>query len=416
MVVTQLTGIPLIERFDGKGLYPLYLARWFPRKRNLGFLARALAKGVLLVGAPKAHLVEADHRALDGIRRRLEAAWETPGEVTEIETREHVRTCIFACHRMEEMARLVVWADRVLKRHTPQGVFADSVLNPLVNIFFELAKRKGIATLGTWHGPEQFDVKMFVYGSDPRVPAPLDACLTWGKSHEDWLVNTSGTSTPIRTGNVIASQYREERTTTASSDGLVGGRKGKRALVLQNTCPWYDAGVPLTNEYVLFVETIRMLRDLGYTDIRFKLHPGIPVMAQYQEIARYFSLHCDIFQDGEFKDFVAWADFVIGPVHSGAMLEVLASGKPYYPILLPHSTLNRKYVAAGQTFPDMESLRQALAAGKTPDHDAYLQNYTSLEDIPDPAARTWEVVKEKLNPVESKVEVEAWSLPQHPRG
>ena len=66
-----------------------------------------------------------------------------------------------------------------------------------------------------------------------------------------------------------------------------------------------------------------MLRDLGYSKIRLKLHPGSPKSRYYTRIAKFFDVECEMFAEGLFADFVAWADFAIGPATTGAMLEVI---------------------------------------------------------------------------------------------
>ena len=75
------------------------------------------------------------------------------------------------------------------------------------------------------------------------------------------------------------------------------------------------------------------------------------------------------------------------------MLEVMAAGKPHYPVLLPPHSVNTKYLDGSPVYTDLNSLRQALAAGEVPDQRKLLNDFNSFDEIPDPAARVWQVLR-----------------------
>ena len=380
----QMTALPLIEKFDGAALYPMFLAKLFPHKKNLGFVAKSIANGILLISAPKRPLSDDDHRAVDAIHSTLEEAWKSPATGREAVVRRHVRKHILAPKLLYGKALDVTWAERVLDRHKPDQIFTDSVQNTTTTTFLEVARQRGIPAAVTWHGPYIQDVKLEIFGCDPRFGPLVDRCFTWGRNHEDWLDNISAKTAKVRIGNLVCGPYRRTPPTA---------RKRGHALVLQYFTPNRDFAAPTSHEYFYFVNTVRMLRDLGYSGIRFKFHPGLPKFRYYKRIADFFDMECEMFAEGPFKDFVAWADFAIGPATSGAMLEVMVAGKPYYPILLPPHSVNTKYLDGSPVYTNLNSLRLALEAGEVPDQRKLLNDFNSFDEIPDPAARVWQVLR-----------------------
>ena len=388
-LLTGLVTIPLLERFDGRGIFPEVPARIFPRKKNVRFFLKCLAKGVLLVGSPRSSLTQTDRDAVEAMYRRLEDAWKAPATGREEVMRHFVRTNILAPKRLQEKALDVRRTERFLNRHRPDQIFTDGLRNATYSTFLELAKSRGIATTAIWHGPYVHDMKVGVFGSDPRLPPLIDLCLTWGEAQEAWLKRILAKTSTLRTGNPVAGQYRR----LPKGEGTKG-----HALVLQYANTYKDAGARMSIEFEYFVETVRMLRDLGYSDIRFKLHPGSPRLRYYRKVAEYFDVECELHDSGLFREFVAWADFVVGTVVSGSMLEVAAAGKPYYPVLLPPNSVNMQYLETCRVFTDFESLGEAVRTGNAPDLRDYLEFYASVDQIADPAQRVWQALRGEIRP------------------
>ena len=386
ILMTGLNSVPLLEAFDGKGVYPLLLAKWYPKKRDLWFFLRNLAKGVLVTTFPPSSLSDEDRRRLEAIPERLRAAWRSlPAEGVEADVRAHVQRHILSTGRLEEHAARVLSAERVLDRHKPDVVLTDGLQNVLTTTFLELAKKRGIATVATWHSPYIQDVKISIFGGDPRIPPVVDTCFTWGRIHEKWLARNGTRCEAVRTGSVVNAHYRRRPPRD-------GGRK--RGLILQYLTPLANVKSVQAARYGSFVEVARMLSELGFSEIRLKLHPGASVAAPYyRKICETFGLACDVRHAGPFHEHVAWADVVIGPVTTGAMLEVMAAGKPYYPLLLPPHSVNVEYLGAYPVFEDVASLHRALKSGQSLDQTQLLNDYTSLGEIPDPAMRAWEALR-----------------------
>lgn len=385
MANTHLTALPLIEGFAADDAYALVLADWYPNKRDLGFVLRNLVRGVLPAGLRRLPLDEEDHHRLDVIERALIEGWRAAPRGHEDAIRRYVGARIIAPGRLRAVAADVKWAERLLAKHRPDVVYSDGLDYYLCHILFIVAKALGIATVGSWHAHYLQDTPMAVLGCDPRIPPAIDHFLTWGRVNEAWLAAIGAKTRPVRTGCPVT--FR-----SGLRGGVVG--RGKRVLLLQYVATGEDHVYPQGAQYAFFVEVVRMLGELGFNEIRLKVHPGPYSREHYQRVANAFGLRCAIYKDEPFRDQLAWANIVIGPVVSGAMTETLGAGKPYYPVLLPPHAVNERYLEGLPVFRSAAALGEALGAGKLPDFARLLADFAALDEFADPARRTWQVLRD----------------------
>jgi hypothetical protein len=146
------------------------------------------------------------------------------------------------------------------------------------------------------------------------------------------------------------------------------------------------------NEFACFVHVARMLRDLECESIRLKLHPSRLMAPYYERIAQFFKIECDFFNDGPADEHIEWSDFVIGPIHTAAMLEAMAQGKPYFPLHLSPSTVDPRSVKGCRIYRDFDSLRQALRAEFLQDQSATINYYTGADENRDAVERVWKTL------------------------
>ncbi len=384
ILATHRTSVPLLEKFSGQDVFPMLPARQFPNKKKASFLSRSWARGVLLVSAPDATLDAAGRAEVDAIVGRTQRRRrDNPGTGREAAIRTLIHDRFLGRGRIHQLAAQVIRAERMLDRHAPAAIFADGMLNTDINIFMELARPRRIPVATTWHSPIVQKSKIPIFGNDPRIGLLSNAVFTWGRLHEDWLADTGATSVRIRTGNPL--EVRE----AAPARGRM-----RRALVLQLAAPGGDVGARATDEYDYFVRVVRLLQDLGHDEIRFKPHPSCAVAPYYQRIAAFFDLPCDIVQDGSFEEHLAWSDFVIGPIYTGALSETLCGGKPYFPIHLPGSSLDPAYLKGMEVFRDMASLARALDNENRPEQRETLYHLTGRDECPDPVAAIWTALRD----------------------
>ncbi len=394
MLTTHLLSVPLIKKFDGEAVAPVMLAEWFPRKTDPAFLFGALKKGFYLISRARRRLPKSDAMVIRSMARRLSDEWVAdPADGCRGVVREYLRRHVLNSGWMEELAADVIRAEMILNKSRPAAVVADgweAIINQCV---FALAQRRGIATILTWHGQWINDQKLPIQGGDPRKPSSVSHYFTWGAAHEKWLDSTFSKGARHRTGNVICKESLDSVQNMKGSEP-----SAKRVLLLQYDTTFDDITLRLAEQFDFLVNSVRMLKKLGYGPIKIKLHPGVSREAYHKKIAALMDLDCEIIQAGPFVELIDWADVVIGPVISGAMIEVLARGKPYLPVLLGPHAANLEYLTNGTIFTDVGSLADTLETHDFPSQDGLLEDYSSLGEIPDPARAMWSEIKAITTP------------------
>lgn len=385
LLISHMNGIPLIDSFDGKGVVPLYLAKWFPKRKDLKFLARSIAKGIFLLSRPDQPVTNEEIKAIDHIKETLIETWENMADPKNSAIRDYILQHILTTDHLAKLAEDVKWAEAVLDCYRPTLIFTDGLQTPIIDTFLELAKQRNIGTSATWTAHSLLTQAHPVLGCDPRFNAGIDCFLTWGKGGEDWLKAIDARCRIRRTGYPISPMKQLGKNSLGSR---------KRVLLLQYATSYADLRWPQAEQFPFFVESVRMLRAAGFQDIRMKLHPrGAETLGYHERIAEYFDLDCEIFCSGVFSDFIDWADVIIGPVSSGAMLEVMAVGKPYFPILLPNTSVAEEFLEGYPVYSNVETLREAIISIDDPQTNEMFNYFTGLDHIPDPAGRTWDVLR-----------------------
>jgi len=393
LFLTQLNSIPLIDAFRGRSFHPLFLASNIPNKINVFSFVKGIVRGIIPVKTPRPSLSGHDEKALDEIRNQLSSAFQGEYGLIQHQIRSYIKKYILDTHLFYDMAKKVNSAENLLDKAKPDAFFTDGLQNSQIFILISLAKQRKIKTFVTLHAPYIYDVKVPIFWSDKKRPVLTDYSLTWGRIHDQWQHANSKEITCIRTGSPI-SQYARDISTERKPSVP---KESQHVLLLHYSVPDYDLQWPQAGQYSVFVETIRMLKDIGYNNIRMRLHPGYDTAGHYGRVVEYFGLQCDFDGSETYIESLSWADLVIGPAYSGALPECIAAGKPYYPILMKPSFANSSYLEGHQVFDSTESLRDALVSGIPLDQDALLNDFSSLVDIPDPASRTWDVIEEILH-------------------
>jgi len=386
-LVGDIISIPLLKKFCSKKLFPVLLSHLIPNKKD--FLFNCLKKGVLSVTPPKARLDENDVRQVNNIIREYDVYWALPGNGVEAVIRDYIRTRIFDSGRIFRMAGEVKRAIRVIENVKPDRMIFDGVVNPPQRIYLELAYNNGIQTDYIWHSIIAQDIRMDALGCDDRSESHVSRCLTWGKMNEDWLDNIGAKTKRVRVGSPVGDMYRN---VSCSNDKANNGH----VLLLQYTGTVADLRGLSANHYSYFVNVVRMLHESGYSKIYMKLHSALWRKRYYDNISRYFGLNCRICLEGRFMDFIKWSDFAIGPVESGAFLEVLAGHKNHYPVLLSPHSVKTEYFEKANIFEDDASLRDAIENKRMQDRRSILNYVYSYDEIPNSSKRIWEILENDL--------------------
>ena len=382
LAVNTSISAPLLRAFRPGRTIPVVFARNTPDKMRS--LIRHALMGIPMATLPPAKLDRNDQARLSDIKRDLAACWAGPITGLQKAVRNYLQTHVIGSGRFEQMAALVRRSERLFERTAPDRIVVDSVKGQAHRIYIEQAHRRGVAVDYIWHGPFALqNLRFEALGSDPRFPPRVTRMLSWGPVNDGWLDAVEARTERVTVGNPILDAYADPP--------AVAPADRRRALLLQYTPIITDLKGLNANQFEFFVETARMLREIGYDEIIVKLHPGLWRTDYYQRIAELFSLDVSIRQSEPFQELVDWADVVIGPAASGAMLETLASGKPYYAMLLPPHSLDTSYAKSVDFISSVDELRAALTAGRPIRTNEILDDYCSSSDIPSASRRLWQV-------------------------
>ncbi len=385
-LLSQLTSIPMINEMGGRQWFMLMIARWYPNKRDPMWMLRSIAKGAIPIDCQPGKLSPGERSELNAIRQSVAIV---PNDAS----KAHAFMAEFAAHELlesehfEQIAEDVIWADRLLDIYQPQHILTDSLLNSVSGIIIDIAREKRIPISLTLHAHYIQNLKFERLGCDPRAGKQADRFFSWGPITENWLHTSGATAKPVRTGNPISSKFLSKPRPVK--------RASRNILILQYTIAYSDLRALPHHEYEFFVEMVRALNGLGHNNIRLRLHPGVPKFCYYKDIASHFDLICEINDSGPFEEHLDWADFVIGPVISGAMLEVMASGKHYYPVLLQPTAIDMSHLKGLECYSSSEQVLDAIVKNSPGKQSEMLTAFTSASSHPHPAANIWQAIEHK---------------------
>lgn len=378
LICTHLNTSPLLEAFAGGKIFPVVLADWYPNKKNVGALLRRLAAGVLLVSA-RGRLSPGDGRRVDLIVECIRDHWRNCPAIDDRETRirNFVEREFFSCRRLHAVAADVAHARAILDHANPKVVLTDGLQDPFTNILLDLAGQRGIQRVITWHAPHIGFSRIPALVFD-HAPPLVDHVFSWGEQMERWLETIGSSVRTVRTGSPIA----EQRCALAPRPA-----GGSSVLLLQYATPIADFASRAANQYEYFVTLARRL-SAGGLDVTLKVHPGQDVLDYYTRIAVYFGIQCHMARFGNLGDYLEAADVVIGPVVSGSMLESIASGRPFVPVLLSPHSLFADHFLPDETF-DIAGAADVVLSKKYPDNSRILSYFLSIDQTRSAGVRIW---------------------------
>lgn len=320
----------LLDSQDGLALQPLLIGRHHPKRR--GFLAKIWRSGAHLAALPAARLDADDRRRLAEIRRSLTSAWTQPGSPAVEAQRAFAARHVLAPGALEAKAIEVKRFVQFFARHRPNHIVVGDSENHLVRLVAELARARAISVDELLNGMFVTRQRMDSRTGDGNHPPVIDRLLAWGPANERWLKATQAPIACTQTGYPVIDMLK--RSIHPPAPGL------GRALILPLHVDRADVAGLFGEVFSQLVETVRAVQAAGYADIRVKVHPGFINLPYYQAVLDHFDLRVTCLKDGPLLPHIHWCDIVVGPVNSGALVETLAVGRPYYPLLCPPTSFD----------------------------------------------------------------------------
>ncbi|MFA6019491.1 MAG: hypothetical protein WC722_04450 [Rhodospirillales bacterium] len=373
---------------SSKGPYPFpaFFAGHLPK--SIAFLRHAWEKGAQLVALPSASLSAADKRALTGIYQQLESAWtkSAPNPVQQA-CRNFVKTVLVESRWFEAHAVEIKRYQRFFEsRKFQRLVIGDGTSTPS-RIILETARQAGVKIDEMLNGmfltPQRYDVRNGDRGCKPAI----DRLLSRGERDERWLRLMDAPLEFCRIGYPALERSAAENAPTAL--------KTDRALLLPICADSDDVLVLNARLFALLLSTVGALLKFGVGHVRVKLHPGPPNLAYYRDLLACFGPRVEVVKDNALAEHLKWADFVVGPITSGAFLEALACGLPYYPFQSEISLIDESMVEGTGVLHEAQHLIDKLRKGKRAESVSTLEDFSSYDSIPDSAAAFWQAMLEK---------------------
>jgi hypothetical protein len=270
----------------------------------------------------------------------------------------------------------------LFRRHRFARVVVGDATNGFSRLVAECARTAGVPTdelpNGMFVTRQRYDARL----GDSSAPAVIRRVLSWGPLTERWLTATGARVIRATVGYPALEDLRR---------AVAEPRFGK-ALVLPIYADADDAMAFTSNIFGSLVDIVRALRDFGCAEIRVKVHVGPQNRDYYADVLRDSGLDVPIFKDNAFAEHLRWADFVVGPVNSGAFVETLAAGKPYFPICPSPSQIDPALLPQVRLVRSAGDLIDRLRLRDVPDRDMVLEDMCSFVSIPDASRRFWSVL------------------------
>lgn len=385
MLTSQLTLNPLLD-CKHYPLSPLVLFDWLPGKRSIATLAERLSKGLLVAQQGDLPLNSQDAEQIRVIESKILSIYQSNsgGALTSAILR-YVYTHVIENRHFRKLAQVVRKSEKLLNIWKPSVIFTDSLNNQTILILLEIAKKNGVKNVMTWHAHSLIDTLIPALGGDERYPSLFSNIFTWGRVHEMSSTASGLAIEQTRTGNIIANRHKN---TPRKKDAW------RHVMVLQYVTPYNDMFICNSKEFDYFAEIAEMLKNENITSIKLRLHPGTSKTNYYKTIVEALGIDCELDDSGPFEACLKWADVVIGPVQSGAMLESISYGLPYFPVLLSPNAVNPAYLKDVPVFHDLAELGRAFKERRAPDLENFLEDLSATAEFPDTPREVWNRLRE----------------------
>lgn len=382
----NLKGI--IARAQVEKFTPVVLADFIPKSG--AFMRDVWRFGGRLARLPGARLSGRDRRQIDDMVRRIVAAWRAPAPPLVQAFRQAIENRMLRTGRLHEMARLVKQYEKLFRRFDFQRVVVVDVSEIMSHIPASLAHGKAIPVDELHNG-------MFVTGSrntsrcgDTHVAPLISRFLCFGEAEVEWVKDC------IRApGETIVVGYPGlDAVDSSATPAMSAGGNGRNVLVLPVYHYVSDPTAYRSDTDAYLVDTVRVLRDCGYSNVRVKLHPSMDHLPHYQAVNREFSLGAEMVIAGNALTHFEWADLVVGPLSSGAFLEATRAGKRYIAVRPPSSSVLPRFARGATVIGVPEDLRAVLRDDRRADRDLILRRFCG--GVANPAQRFVDAVEGSL--------------------
>ena len=377
----------LIHGAGGLLLTPVLTIRPWPK--SFDFLVQCWRQGIVLARLPGCGFDADDETAVKNIVSAIDALYAQPATPLAAAEGTFVRRRIVNSGWLRGRAREVKSYERLFERRRIKRILIGDAENMLGRTLVGVGAAQEIPSDELFNGLRTTRQLTDVHHPEPTDNIPLSRFLSRGEQDEAWLRQIGSTLPSVRTGYPVVASIARRNT--------YEGARGKaiKALILPLLVQRYDVKALFANTFANLVDVARTLSELGYREFRVKLHPGhIGAKPNFEAVLDHYHMAADVVVSGPLSEHVDWADIVVGPVNTGAMVETFARGKPYYAFRARPSSVDPTLCGNIRVLETGEELHQALKEDGNTDAKADLEYYCSTTSIPDPAGCVWRVIED----------------------
>jgi len=377
----------LIDNYDRQkvAVAPLLFAH--RESKTWAFLKACWQGGSFFAHLPAARLTSADRRRVRHIRDDAKRLCDRADNGLQGCLRHYVRHYVVDHPDFERLCLAAKRSARFFDQKKPARIIVSDVMNPGTREYIEQAYARNCPVDYLPHGMRISRQIHDTLSGDPHTPAFVSRMLGWGEQGRDHLVDTDAKCEFVRIGYPGLDKLRD----MAPPNTI---RRNRNALILPYSADSEGFVNMASIIYPLLVETVRVVRKHGFENIRIKIHPGSKFnKAYYEEALAGLDEPVElVHEDQGLSAYLEWADIVVGPIVSGAFVETLAAGKPFYTYLTQPSVNAREYLRGVDLLEGPDDLDAALARGDDLDPESILQYFCSGSDIPNASRRVWEIM------------------------
>ena len=378
----------LLEAGAPKNLTPLLISDTQPK--SIRHLLYCLKQGIGLASMQRKKLTAQDLSQIETIFTWIEKQPATTHSPLDQAILSFVKRELVESGWMHDRAEAVAACRAFLRRNKCTRIVVGHAENMVCQLLVEVGRDMGIPSDEILNGGFMHSQPTDVRCHDGNRPAPLDRLLAWGSQNELWLEQTTASVGCARTGYPALAQLK--RCSTKRGDNQ------KRALILPLMVDQHDLLALYSNTFAALIEVIQALQKSGFDSFRIKLHPGFPKTASYfRDILAHFKIDAEIKTGSGIEPHVDWADVVVGPINSGALVETYALGRPYFAFWGTPSSLRPALFSGISACTSGSELFDALSTSK---HgtitDSSMETYTSWSSISDPIGQFWKAIDDAV--------------------
>jgi len=375
----------LLRAYEAEGndwIQPVLLAAEYPK--DTAFLAKCLRSGVRLARLGRVSLTTGERNAIDGIADEVCKSLERRGEDWALVLAGMWRS-IHEAGELYQNARLIKAYRALFRRQRIGRVVIGDMSNGRARLLAEMAWSEKIPCDEILNGVFVNRLPWDARCGDSFRPPILSRVLEWGQQTADWSRANDIKLPGVRTGYPMVDALLSQR--------LPRPGPRRQALVLPLSTEHTDVKALRANVFSYLVAVVKALEEDGFT-VRVKLHPGRPNTEYYRAVLAHFSLAASVHKEGSLMEHLDWADFVVGPINSGAFIDAVAVGKPYYPVRPRPSSIRSDLCGPILLHENVAALRAAIRKGEDAGFQGALAYFCDQSPGRPAAPRVWTALSE----------------------